>query len=120
MEVVRQLIDERPTYGYRKIGAVLNRECAKSGLPHLNHKRLGRGNYLICSDWEALLEFIFSLASDLTIDTRSSQQVWLAYRRIPLSTGNASEAAELAAKAYEAGTHTDDPASPSVVAAKTA
>jgi hypothetical protein len=70
--------------------------------------------------WEALLEFIFSLGSELTIDTRSSQQVWLAYRRIPLSTGNASEAAELAAKAYEAGTHTDDPASPSVVAAKTA
>jgi len=31
-----------------------------------------------------------------------------------------SEAAEWAAKAYEAGTHTDDPASPAVVAAKTA
>jgi hypothetical protein len=51
---------------------------------------------------EALLEFIFSLGSELTIDTRSSQQVWLAYRRILLSSGNASEAAEWAAKAYEA------------------
>lgn len=70
--------------------------------------------------FEALLEFIFSLGSGLTIDTRSSQQVWLAYSRILLSSGNASEAAEWAAKAYEAGTHTDDPASPVVVAAKTA
>jgi hypothetical protein len=56
----------------------------------------------------------------MRIDTRSSQQVWLAYNRILLSSGNASEAAEWAAKAYEAGTHTDDPASPAVVAAKTA
>jgi hypothetical protein len=63
---------------------------------------------------------IFSLGSELTIDTRSSQQVWLAYRRILLSSGNGSEAAEWAAKAYEAGAHTDDPASPAVVAAKTA
>jgi hypothetical protein len=69
---------------------------------------------------EALLEFIFSLGSELTIDTRSSQQVWLAYRRILLSSGNGSEAAQWAAKAYEAGAHTDDPASPAVVAAKTA
>jgi hypothetical protein len=54
-----------------------------------------------------LLEFIFSLGSALTIDTRFSQQVWLAYSRILLSSGNASEAAEWAAKAYEAGTHTE-------------
>jgi hypothetical protein len=76
--------------------------------------------WLISILWEALLELIFALGSEPTIDTRSSQQVWLAYRRIPLSTGNASEAAELAAKVYEAGTHTDDPASPALVAAKTA
>jgi putative transposase len=36
---VRQLVDERPTYGYRRIGALLNRERAVAGLPRLNHKR---------------------------------------------------------------------------------
>ena len=42
LEAVRQLVDERPTYGYRRIGALLNRERAKSALPRLNHKRFYR------------------------------------------------------------------------------
>jgi len=39
---VRQLVDERPTYGYRRIGALLNRERTAAGLPRLNHKRMYR------------------------------------------------------------------------------
>lgn len=39
---VRRLVDERPTYGYRRIGALLNRERLKARLPQLNHKRLYR------------------------------------------------------------------------------
>jgi transposase InsO family protein len=39
---VRSLVDERPTYGYRRIGALLNRERLKNGLPRLNHKRIVR------------------------------------------------------------------------------
>ena len=42
LQAVRQLVDERPTYGYRRIGALLNRERAKSGLSRLNHKRFYR------------------------------------------------------------------------------
>jgi putative transposase len=39
---LRALVDERPTYGYRRIGALLNRERLKNGLPRLNHKRIYR------------------------------------------------------------------------------
>lgn len=39
---LRCLVDERPSYGYRRIGALLNRERLKSGLPALNHKRVYR------------------------------------------------------------------------------
>jgi len=42
LQAVRRLVDERPTYGYRRIGALLNRERAKSALPRLNHKRFYR------------------------------------------------------------------------------
>lgn len=42
LEPVRRLVDERPTYGYRRIGALLNRERGAAGLPRLNHKRLYR------------------------------------------------------------------------------
>jgi putative transposase len=42
LEAVRRLVDERPTYGYRRIGALLNRERLQAGLPRLNHKRLYR------------------------------------------------------------------------------
>jgi putative transposase len=39
---LRALVDERPTYGYRRITALINRERLKSGLPRLNHKRVYR------------------------------------------------------------------------------
>ena len=39
---LRSSVDERPTYGYRRIGALLNRERLKNGLPRLNHKRIYR------------------------------------------------------------------------------
>jgi putative transposase len=39
---LRCLVDQRPTYGYRRIGALLNRERLKNSLPRLNHKRVYR------------------------------------------------------------------------------
>jgi putative transposase len=39
---LRSLLDERPTYGYRRITALLNRERLKAGLPCINHKRVYR------------------------------------------------------------------------------
>jgi putative transposase len=39
---VRTLVDERPTYGYRRITALLNRERLKVALPPVNHKRIYR------------------------------------------------------------------------------
>ena len=40
---LRTLVDERPTYGYRRITALMNRERHKTGLPRLNHKLSTRG-----------------------------------------------------------------------------
>jgi transposase InsO family protein len=39
---VRRLVDARPTYGYRRITALLNRELAAAGEPPANHKRIYR------------------------------------------------------------------------------
>jgi transposase InsO family protein len=39
---LRSLVDERPTYGYRRIAALMNRERLKTSLPRLNHKRVYR------------------------------------------------------------------------------
>jgi putative transposase len=39
---VRTLVDERPTYGYRRIGALLNRQRLQNSPPRLNHKRIYR------------------------------------------------------------------------------
>ena len=39
---VRTLVDVRPTYGYRRIGALLNRQRLQNSLPRLNHKRIYR------------------------------------------------------------------------------
>lgn len=33
LEAVRRLVDERPTYGYRRIGVLVNRERLQAGLP---------------------------------------------------------------------------------------
>jgi hypothetical protein len=35
--LVRRLVDARPTYGYRRITALANRELARTGEPAVNH-----------------------------------------------------------------------------------
>lgn len=42
LERVRRLVGARPTYGYRRITAVLNRELVAAGEPPANHKRVYR------------------------------------------------------------------------------
>jgi len=42
LPLVRRLVDARPTYGYRRITALLNRDLAADGLPPANHKRIYR------------------------------------------------------------------------------
>ena len=42
LPALRTLVDERPTYGYRRITALMNRERLKNSLPRLNHKRIYR------------------------------------------------------------------------------
>jgi putative transposase len=42
LPLVRRLVDERPTYGYRRIAALANRELAQTGEPAVNHKRVFR------------------------------------------------------------------------------
>jgi putative transposase len=39
---IRPLVDARPSYGYRRVAALLNREAAELGLPRANHKRVYR------------------------------------------------------------------------------
>ena len=39
---IRAVTDERPTYGYRRVTALLNRARCRSGQPRLNHKRVFR------------------------------------------------------------------------------
>ena len=39
---VRRLVDARPTYGYRRITALLNRDLAAEGAAPVNHKRVYR------------------------------------------------------------------------------
>jgi putative transposase len=40
LALLRSLVDERPTYGYRRITALTNRERLKTGLSQLNQKRI--------------------------------------------------------------------------------
>ena len=42
LPLVRRLVDARPTYGYRRITALVNRELAAQGAPPANHKRVYR------------------------------------------------------------------------------
>lgn len=42
LQHIRRLVDERPTYGYRRITALLNRELARENKPLANHKRVYR------------------------------------------------------------------------------
>jgi putative transposase len=39
---IRPLVDARPSYGYRRITALLNRQADAEGLAHANHKRVYR------------------------------------------------------------------------------
>ena len=42
LPLIRRLVDERPTYGYRRITALVNRELAAEAKPAANHKRVFR------------------------------------------------------------------------------
>ena len=42
LPLIRRLVDERPTYGYRRITALLNRALAAEARPSANHKRVFR------------------------------------------------------------------------------
>ena len=42
LPLVRRLVDARPTYGYRRVTALVNRELAAMGEPPVNHKRIYR------------------------------------------------------------------------------
>jgi transposase InsO family protein len=42
LQHIRRLVEERPTYGYRRITALLRRELARESGPPINHKRVFR------------------------------------------------------------------------------
>jgi transposase InsO family protein len=42
LPLIRRFVDERSTYGYRRIAALVNRELARQGLPPANRKRVHR------------------------------------------------------------------------------
>jgi hypothetical protein len=42
LPMIRRLVDHRPTYGYRRITPLLNRERRDQGLPPVNRKRVLR------------------------------------------------------------------------------
>ena len=42
LPLIRRFVDERPTYGYRRIAALVNRELTRTGLPVVNRKRVHR------------------------------------------------------------------------------
>lgn len=42
LPLIRRFVDERPTYGYRRITALVNRELARNGLSVVNRKRVHR------------------------------------------------------------------------------
>jgi transposase InsO family protein len=42
LSAIRTLTDDRPTYGYRRIWALLNRQREQAGQTRLNHKRIYR------------------------------------------------------------------------------
>ena len=42
LPLIRRFVAERPTYGYRRVTVLVNRELALHGLPPANHKRVYR------------------------------------------------------------------------------
>ena len=58
LPLIRRLVDERPTYGYRRVTALVNRVLAAEGQPAANHKRIfrimKRHGELLHVDWPAV------------------------------------------------------------------
>jgi len=42
LPIIRELVDQRPTYGYRRINVHLNKRLEREGKPKVNHKRTYR------------------------------------------------------------------------------
>lgn len=42
LSVIREVISERPTYGYRRVCSIVNRKLRANGEPVINHKRMYR------------------------------------------------------------------------------
>jgi transposase InsO family protein len=42
LPTIRQIVDERPSYGYRRVAALVNRQCRLEGKPPVNAKRVLR------------------------------------------------------------------------------
>ena len=42
LALIRMITDDRPTYGYRRVTALMNRTLAERGQPKINHKRIYR------------------------------------------------------------------------------
>jgi hypothetical protein len=42
MPLIRKITDERPTYGYRRVTALLNRDLMANGYPSVKNKRVYR------------------------------------------------------------------------------
>jgi hypothetical protein len=42
LAAIRTLTDDRPTYGYQRIWALLNRQREQAGQARLNHQRIYR------------------------------------------------------------------------------
>jgi len=65
--VIRRFVDERPTYGYRRIAALLKRERRSAGLAPINVKRVYRlmkkHGLLLGSEWFATLSLHLRLTA---------------------------------------------------------
>ena len=42
LQIVIKIVDQRPTYGYRRVAALVNRELNEKDMPRVNHKRIYR------------------------------------------------------------------------------
>ncbi len=42
LPLIREIVDGRLTYGYRRVSALLNRRLVAMNLPRVNHKRVYR------------------------------------------------------------------------------
>ncbi len=42
LRLIKEIVDERPTYGYRRVWALLNRKLVQSDISLVNHERVYR------------------------------------------------------------------------------